>query len=1836
MTPFAHSTASAPRASSGTAASGMPTRYEILMPDGSVEGPLASSGVRGLAADGVIDSRAQIRRIGDSAWRPITSVTGLVVRVFDAQAEAAAIAHAASIAEAARADAERAEAERAAAERAAREHAEAELAAQERAAAAEREAAERAEAAARAAADRAAAERAEAHARAESERAVAMARRELEQAESNARTAAEQARAERERAESEASARIDAERARAAAEASARAEAERAADEIAQARRDAQAQVAQARADAEAAAEHAHRDAQAQVAQARADAEAAIDVARRQAHEEVTRMRLDMRDEIDAVQHAAREELERTRAEAQSSAIELQGQLRMVQDEASALQKLLATERDAFVTALRQSQDQLETARAVQRDLSQEVEHARERASAETAQRAAAEAARDQALSDLEQASRDAQLRDADAQDRINRVQLLLDEAQGEMASERADAERRVHDLMRRLQESAANVKSLEEARTAAESQWMQACAERDEAIRDRDATRLAIGATQTELVHMRGQLDAAREEIASLGAIRSELAARIGDLEPALETERTRTAAAEAALARAEDANAALTESAHELRGRIAKLDAQLLQAHLEAERMAAEFEEARQQAARELAAQERSAAEAIAGAEARAEAQLAQALEEERRTAAERLDAAESAHERETAALAGQLEEERQRVVARDELIFRESLRAEERDREIRTLQDSLREERTQALAARDRLAADHAAAVGALRLELESEQQRASTLERESARLASALRAEQEAHASEVGSLRRQLAEETDALRAAVDRESALREHAEAGARAVLASYEKLSDETGRRIADLEVRLAAASRELTDATTREQSLQKTLEEASGRIRSQTQRIGELETERTAAAKEREQIDAKLAAETAARKKAESAIAAATQRAERVERDAKATLSRAVQAAGAALAGIRQRIEEDVERSRVEMDALDGLVRAASSQLIAAGGTVPGLPQLPRDASAAAVVRLIEEQRAADTKRAAEAQAALDAQRALDAAREAEAQRAVDASSGPPRLGSSLHGGTAGSSVTSPRDAIDARSRGVPFKLVDDDADTEVTSGAGSPRARATPRAPRATSRGTGDPGGSDGDGHDGAGAAVQPVANQAAARDLSTGVTSPWDQGDVDDGPASRERCESPAQMIGAVAAAAGASAIVASLAAMRAGDVVSALVPVAAWVSIAAAATGAVILVARRCHARLALRIPALAGVSIALAPAASLFAPLHSAPAVLGWIAAAAGVWFLPWALAWAAWPASDSAQQVGSGPDPFARRRRIALGCSAMSVALGVAMAAACSALGASATVPTPPMSPMSAPWSAAATWIALGAWSAIAPLVLAWRLTPRRVKAARAAEARIDPVVLARHERASAAASAALSALMPLVPAMAAWMISRTRSRRGEAQMRSIVDFEWWSVAAMLAAAVGAVLGLGWWPFVAIMTAHACAMACVSASLAADRVLRLPVPAMLLAAPQGGLSLPRPVISVKRAAHVSPGRPIIHPCATVWALALQATLVVALGLPLVLSPSEPLAVPGVMRIITLLALAGAASWIPGWVAARLRHPDAIAIAGSGLLAALAAVSATCIAGPASAVAHAALWSATLTWGALLAWSASALRLSADDAGRLKLAVDRAEAGDMSAWHTLDDPARAHALTLEPGEAAPPPPEPLVSLAVRATSGRVIAAACASLACIAGLIGAQPHTLAWTGAPVALALAWSAAVTCALAAVFALALPLARPRRRASASALTLASCGAALWIALIMIAVHASGIGDAGYGVWMLVTAATLSMVAASVSWAGTTAPSPDATRVPVRATTGSAARAASPISSHASNAPAPAAAPRRQTRSVPRKPAAKSITGS
>jgi len=689
---------------------------------------------------------------------------------------------------------------------------------------------------------------------------------------------------------------------------------------------------------------------------------------------------------------------------------------------------------------------------------------------------------------------------------------------------------------------------------------------------------------------------------------------------------------------------------------------------------------------------------------------------------------------------------------------------------------------------------------------------------------------------------------------------------------------------------------------------------------------------------------------------------------------------------------------------------------------------------------------------------------------------------------------------------------------------------------------------------------------------------------------------------------------------------------------SLPALRAGEFTTALPAIAAWIGVAAIAMAGVVTISKRCSARLALRIPALAGASIALAPAGALFAPLTSAPALLGWIAVSGGVWFLPWALAWAAWPASDRTDHVGLGADPFQGRRRIALSAGAFAVVLGVVAAAGCAAIGSGGT------SWFVAPWSASPTWIALGLWAALPALALAWRLTPRRVAAARAADARIDPVVLARHERAAASASAALCSVIPLVPAMVAWLVARTRSRRGEAQMRSIVEFEWWSLASMLAAAVGAVLGLGWWPFAAIMIAHACAMALTAASLAADRVMRLPVPAALLSPPAGGLSMPRPVISVKRAAQVTPGRPIVHPCATSWALGVHAALVVALGLPLVLSPAEPLSVPGAMRIISLLALAGAASWIPGWIAARLRHADAIAISGTGLLTALTAVSVTCIAGPGSVIAQAALWSATITWGALLAWASSALRLSADDAARLTLAVDRAESGDMSAWHTLDDQSNADALALEPGEVAPPP-ESLVSLAIRATSARVVAAASASAACIAGLVGAAPHVNAWSAAPVHLMLAWSAAAACALATLCALALPLARPRRSVATAALALSACGAALWIAQILIGVNMSGIAGAGQGVWMLVAAATLSMVAASVSWTGAkvsrsgtvaysdtvpaAAPAPSP-RVP---TTRAARTPAAPAASTAGGEPLN---PRRQPKSVVRKPSAKVTTGS
>ena len=119
-----------------------------------------------------------------------------------------------------------------------------------------------------------------------------------------------------------------------------------------------------------------------------------------------------------------------------------------------------------------------------------------------------------------------------------------------------------------------------------------------------------------------------------------------------------------------------------------------------------------------------------------------------------------------------------------------------------------------------------------------------------------------------------------------------------------------------------------------------------------------------------------------------------------------------------------------------------------------------------------------------------------------------------------------------------------------------------------------------------------------------------------------------------------------------------------------------------------------------------------------------------------------------------------------------------------------------------------------------------------------------------------------------------------------------------------------------------------------------------------------------------------------------------------------------------------------------------------------------------------------------------------------------------------------------------------------------------------------------------------------------------------------------MALPLARPRRSASAAALALASCGALLWIAQILAGINATGIPGAGHGIWMLVAAATLAMVAASVSWAGAVTPTPRAA-VPTRDATAAAARTADAE-------PIAAAIPRRQTKSVVRKPSAKVTTGS
>jgi hypothetical protein len=202
------------------------------------------------------------------------------------------------------------------------------------------------------------------------------------------------------------------------------------------------------------------------------------------------------------------------------------------------------------------------------------------------------------------------------------------------------------------------------------------------------------------------------------------------------------------------------------------------------------------------------------------------------------------------------------------------------------------------------------------------------------------------------------------------------------------------------------------------------------------------------------------------------------------------------------------------------------------------------------------------------------------------------------------------------------------------------------------------------------------------------------------------------------------------------------------------------------------------------------------------------------------------------------------------------------------------------------------------------------------------------------------------DAPSLVAHERINAACVMALTALLPILPALTSFHLVRGRSRRAESQLRSLANFELWFavllamnllVAFIFPAPIGASIFLG------LITAHAAICLGAAITVGADRFVRFPSPAALLARPGGGLDLPLPLVTVQRTAENSPHRPIVHPCGTTtWGI-----VTLALG---------ALAVESVTRnpalAFALGPIVGLAIWLPSLIASRCRHQDTLVLSG--------------------------------------------------------------------------------------------------------------------------------------------------------------------------------------------------------------------------------------------------------------------------------------------
>lgn len=1145
-------------------------------------------------------------------------------------------------------------------------------------------------------------------------------------------------------------------------------------------------------------------------------------------------------------------------------------------------------------------------------------------------------------------------------------------------------AETLTQDSQRVKSEASAWVARTIEQRDAALKSRDSALSDRDGAINERDSTRLAVGATQTDLVRVRREFDSLTGEYTSACGALAEMTARAAALESAVSNARTQYSELVDERDIRDEEIVTLNASVGRLSAQIDELARERDLAHAHVTTGAARSAEA--ESDRDLARAEVAALHGDL-----ASARESAATSSQRHTALER-----------------ELAEERSRIVARDELIFRESLRSEERETDNRKLAAALAALRADC-DSELRRADDAVAHVSMVLRDLASAQQLATeqasqaahaqdelenlTLLEHSARAAlTAASRERDEVAAALATAHAAVASREQQVSA----ERQLRDQAEASSRQLLASYEKLADDTGRRITDLEVKLSDANHDMQSVRVREEQVNTALAEAHTQSRALAQKLAAVEEQRTAVTRDRDSHAKRAAAEASARAAAEDKIAIANERAAKAEREARMTSERSLQAAMIALSGSKQRLDGDYAQSRAELEVLEQLVAESSRQLIANGGTVPGVPLLPREAAAKA---------ATDAKAASDAVAMLAAHVQLQATAQAHAQ-------------TQTHG--APSAPVSRLESARPATQPVNFRMVSGDTDDTtlarphasrvVGSSSGSARPGgqrervSQPRAQSASSSGDDDSSSTS------ESSRPQPPPNERASREAakqqgeraitapttraSTGQRAAIDEAWIDDHSAV-ERVEPAPRATGLIAVTALIVACTATLAAIpefASLDLRSAFMRISAWVIAAPALAAIAQLIAKQCEPTLARRIAILASAMVAVAPLSSL--AFASAP----WMGVmlAMGSATLPWLLCYAAWP--DARQLIGCRPlttpsnravERFAARARSA---SATTVALATialvatvtpwatgAPLAILSPTGAlcaltlvaliamSATPSLRSRAPLAA-WSALAVivafiasalsshgltlgvptvapgaWIALCAiWSAVAVSSLGAACLSEQLADAVQRVRDDDAPVLVAHERFHAAWVMALSAVVPIVPAMIASHLVRGRSRRAESQLRSLANFELWFAAAIAIATLFTLLftaQIGSSLLVGLLVAHAAICLGCAVTMSADRFVRFPSPMPLLARPDGGLDLPVPLVTVQRTADGSAHRPIVHPCGTTaW-----GAVTVILGCLALAAATRSLP-------ITLACgpLLGLALWLPSLIASRCRHQDTL------------------------------------------------------------------------------------------------------------------------------------------------------------------------------------------------------------------------------------------------------------------------------------------------